>query len=322
VVAEFSNRKWRSLCISMMVIGYPLGGTFGGMFASRLLANHDWRSVFYFGATATGILLPLVFLFVPESIHWLTRKQPARALDRVNASLSKLGHPTVAAMPEIQQTDQKKSIGDIFSTGLIPVTIVLTVAYFFHMTTFYFILKWTPKIVVDSMHFPPSAAGGILTWANLGGAIGGALFGVLTARFGLKPLSIVIIGLNAIAVAMFGRSPSDLGTLAWLAGIAGFFGNAGVSGLYSLIAYGFPTHVRGTGTGFVIGVGRGGAVLSPMLAGALLQSGASLPTVAMIMGIGSAVAAVTLFFLKVETGKPVESRDKAPKLGTVARARA
>jgi hypothetical protein len=59
-----------------------------------------------------------------------------------------------------------------------------------------------------------------------------------------------------------------------------------------------------------------------MLAGALLQSGASLPTVAMIMGIGSAVAAVTLFFLKVETGKPVESRDKAPKLGTVARARA
>jgi MFS family permease len=39
VVAEFSNKRWRSFCISMMVIGYPLGGTFGGMLASRLLAT-------------------------------------------------------------------------------------------------------------------------------------------------------------------------------------------------------------------------------------------------------------------------------------------
>jgi len=321
VVAEFSNRKWRSFCISMMVIGYPLGGTFGGMFASRLLVNYNWRSVFYFGATATGILLPLVFFLVPESIHWLTRKQPAGALKRVNASLSKLGHSTVSAMPEIQTTEQKKSIGDIFSLGLLPVTVIMTVAYFFHMTTFYFILKWTPKIVT-SMSFPPSSAGGILTWANLGGAIGGALFGVLTARFGLKPLSIVIIGLNAIAVTIFGRTPADLGTMAWLAGLAGFFGNAGVSGLYSLIAYGFPTHVRATGTGFVIGIGRGGAVLSPIIAGYLLQSGATLPTVGMIMGAGSAVAAVTLIFLKAETGRPVEATTKTAKLGAMARARA
>jgi benzoate transport len=320
VVAEFSNKKWRSFCISMMVIGYPLGGTFGGMFASRLLVNHDWRSVFYFGASATGILLPLVFLFVPESIHWLTRKQPAGALNKVNASLEKLGHATVSAMPEIHTTEQKKSIGDIFSRGLIPITLILTVAYFFHMTTFYFILKWTPKIVT-SMSFPPSAAGGILTWANLGGAIGGALFGVLTARFGLKGLSIVIIGMNAVAVAIFGRTPADLSTMAWLAGIAGFFGNAGVSGLYSLIAYGFPTHVRATGTGFAIGVGRGGAVLSPILAGYLLQSGATLPVVGMIMGAGSAIAAVTLFFLKTETERPVEATTKAP-VGTMARARA
>src|SRR5258707_4483322 len=35
-----------------------------------------------------------------------------------------------------------------------------------------------------------------------------------------------------------------------LAAVAGFFGNAGVSGLYSIVAYAFPTHVRATGTGF------------------------------------------------------------------------
>src|SRR5215475_2171572 len=113
VVAEFANKKWRSLCISLMVIGYPLGGTFGGMFASNLLARYDWRSVFYFGATATGILFPLVFFLLPESIHWLTRKQPMNALDRTNRALKRLGHTTVAALPEVQESDRKKSVADI-----------------------------------------------------------------------------------------------------------------------------------------------------------------------------------------------------------------
>ena len=195
VVAEFSNKRWRSLCISMMVIGYPLGGTFGGMLASRLLRTYDWRSVFYLGAAATAILLPMVFLFMPESVHWLTRKQPANALQRINQSLAKLGHSTVAALPAVQDDARRKSVGDIFSPALAATTLLVTAAYFFHIVTFYFILKWTPKIVAD-MGFAASSAGGILTWANFGGALGGAAFGLLTARVGLKPLSIVILVLR------------------------------------------------------------------------------------------------------------------------------
>lgn len=298
VVAEFSSKRWRSLCISMMVIGYPLGGTFGGMLASRLLRTYDWRSVFYLGAAATAILLPMVVLFMPESVHWLTRKQPVNALRRINASLTKLGHSVVSALPAVQDEARRKSVADIFSPALVATTLLVTAAYFFHIVTFYFILKWTPKIVAD-MGFAASSAGGILTWANFGGALGGAAFGVLTARVGLKPLSIVILVLTSIAVAIFGRTPADLGTLAYLAAIAGFFGNAGISGLYSIAAYAFPTHVRATGTGFVIGVGRGGAVLAPIFAGYLLESGFALPTVAMVMGLGSLFGAIVLLFVHV-----------------------
>ncbi len=314
VVAEFSNKRRRALCISLMVIGYPLGGTFGGMFASRLLVNHDWRSVFYFGATVTAILLPLLFFFVPESVHWLTRKQPANALARINGALKKLGHATVAALPEVHESERRKSVGDIFSPGLLSITLLVTAAYFLHIVTFYFILKWTPKIVAD-MGFAASSAGGVLTWANFGGALGGALFGLLTARIGLKPLTIGILVFTAIGVAMFGRTPANLDTMSWLAGIAGFFGNAGISGLYSIVAYAFPTHVRATGTGFVIGVGRGGAVLAPILAGFLFDKGFGLPIVGMVMGAGSLLAAFVLLFLKVGTSRPEQARDrKAPAM--------
>jgi benzoate transport len=318
VVAEFSNKRWRSLCISIMVIGYPLGGTFGGMLASRLLATHDWRSVFYLGAGATALLIPFLYFLLPESVHWLARKQPENALARINAALTKLGHPTVTALPEVLESDRRKSVGDIFSPAMMATTLLVTAAYFFHIVTFYFILKWTPKIVAD-MGFAASAAGGILTWANFGGALGGAVFGLLTARVGLKPLSIVILLLTTVGVTIFGRTPADLGTMAYLAALAGFFGNAGVSGLYSIAAYAFPTHVRATGTGFVIGVGRGGAVLSPILAGMLLQGGFNVPTVAMVMSIGSLLGAIALMFVNVES-----TREKAPAgpLPELSRARA
>lgn len=306
VVAEFANKKWRSLCISLMVIGYPLGGTFGGMLASNLLATYEWRSVFYLGAIATAALLPVVYWFVPESVHWLVRKQPAGALEKTNAALRKLGYRAVAALPTIDIADRKRSVADIFSPGLVAITLMVTAAFFFHSTTFFFILKWTPKIVAD-LGFAASNAGYVLTYANLGGALGGAIFGLLSTRIGLKPLAIGILVLAAAGVTAFGWTPADLGSMAFLAGLAGFFGNAGMSGLYSLMAVTFPTHVRATATGFVIGVGRGGSVLSPILAGILLDSGLVLPVTAFLMGLGSLLAAIVLFFLKSGTDRPAEA---------------
>ena len=105
---------------------------------------------------------------------------------------------------------------------------------------------------------------------------------------------------------LVGAAPSDLNILIWLAVIVGFFGNAAISGMYSIVAYAFPTHVRATGTGFVIGIGRGGAVLSPWLAGYLIQIGMTLPMVGIIMGTGSLLAAGVLIFLRLNTDRPID----------------
>jgi cyanate permease len=51
--------------------------------------------------------------------------------------------------------------------------------------TFYFILKWAPKIVAD-FGFSQAQAAGVLVWANIGGATGGAIFGLFMHRFGIK----------------------------------------------------------------------------------------------------------------------------------------
>ena len=118
--------------------------------------------------------------------------------------------------------------------------------------------------------------------------------------------------LNAITIGIFGQITADLNTLTWVAIAVGFFGNAAISGMYSIVAYAFPTHVRATGTGFVIGIGRGGAVLSPWLAGTLLTVAGStavhvekLPSVAIVMGMGSLLSAIVLLMLKLQVDRPV-----------------
>ncbi|MEP7355087.1 MAG: MFS transporter [Acidobacteriota bacterium] len=314
VVAEFSNSRWRSLCISFMVIGYPLGGGFGGLYASALIAKYDWRSVFYLGAIATAILLPLTALLIPESVPWLARKQPENALAKINHSLSKLKLETVPALPAVPPNEKKKSLSDIFSPALLAITVTVTLAYFLHILSFYFLLKWSPKIIAD-MGFAPSSTGRVLSLANFGGAAGGALFGLLISRIGLKRLTIITMVVNAFAIAAFGRSPHDLTILTWLAVIAGFFGNAAISGMYSIVAHAFPTHVRATGTGFVVGMGRSGAVLSPMLAGLLLQEKVELPTIALVMCAGSMLAAIVLSFLNLNPEKPVAAQETKSAAG-------
>ena len=303
VSAEFSNLRRRDLSVSLMSIGYPVGAVTGGLIASRLLVSYDWRSVFYLGAAATTILIPVVFFLVPESVHWLAHKQPVGALDQINKTLRKLGHAAVTSLPSLATTGPKKSVGDIFRPGLLQITILVTFAYFFHITTFYFILKWVPKIVVD-FGFPPSSAAGVLVWTNVGGATGGAILGLLTQRYGVKTLTIGAMILSTIAVTTFGRTPHDLAMLSAVCAVAGFFTNGAIVGLYALFAKAFPTHVRAFGTGFAIGLGRGGSVLAPIIAGFLFQAGYSLPTVALTMALGSTAAAVVLLFLKLGSERP------------------
>ena len=301
--AEFSNARRRDLCVSLMAIGYPIGAVLGGSIAARLLEAYDWRSVFYFGAAATAAFIPLVLMFVPESVHWLARKQPDGALDRINRTLARMGHAAVGALPSISDDDRRRSVTDIFAPGLLRTTVIVAAAYFFHIMTFYFVLKWVPKIVVD-MGFAPSSAAGVLVWANVGGALGGAVLGVLTQRFNVKGLTIGAMVLSMLLVAVFGRSPADLDRLSLLCALAGFCTNGAVVGMYAIFAKAFPTHVRASGTGFSIGVGRGGSVLGPIIAGFLFQAGIGLEVVALLMGMSSLFAAAALWWLKLESEQP------------------
>jgi len=297
VAAEVSNNRWRSLAMALFVIGYPLGGVLGGLIVRHLLASGTWRDVFMAGAAATALFVPIVWWLVPESVAFLERSRGADALERINRILVHFGHAAVSALPVPAERGVERSLMDLFRPALVATTVLMTFAYFAHMTSFYFILKWVPKIIVD-LGFAPTAAAGVLLWVNVGGAAGGVIFGLLAARAGLKRLTIVTLIGSCVMIIAFGRGATDIVGLTTRVAVAGSFANATVVGLYSLFAKVYPTHVRASGTGFAVGVGRGGAVIAPVIAGYLFQAGCSLQTVATIMAMGSLAAAVALFALQ------------------------
>ncbi|MFM6830571.1 MAG: MFS transporter [Novosphingobium sp.] len=298
VTAELSSLKGRSLAMALMVIGYPIGATVGGIIAGHLLKGGDWRLVFEFGAIATAVFIPLVFLFVPETPDYHVTRRDGDALTKVNASLRKLALPLAAILPDAPAETDKPSVFDIFKPGLIRTTLLFTLGYSFHAITFYYILKWSPKIVADFGYSQPEAAS-VLVWANIGGATGGALFGFAMHRFGLKWPTIAMLFTGALAVIAFGFGRETLDGWKIAVFCTGFATNAAIVGFYSLFAVGFPTHVRATGTGFAIGAGRIGAAGSPILAGVLFtQAGLGLLGVSIIMAMGSVIAALLLLTLR------------------------
>lgn len=303
MVAEFSNDKRRGLNVALNIAGYSTGAILGGLLVSKLLAETgDWRSVFTLGAVASAAMIPLAFFFLPESIESLIARRPAGGLERVNRTLARIGHAPVEALPPPPGQVLKPSIASLFGPGFARVTISLTIAYFAQILFFYYIQKWVPKIVVD-LGFDAAQAGGVLVAANVGNLAGAVVIGLASQRFNLRPLVAGAMLAGFLAIALFGMSGADLTRLSVTVAVAAFFINAGVVGMYPLLAQAYPAALRASGTGFVIGIGRGGSALGPVVAGALFASGGSLLFVSLVMGTGGLLAAAMILLLPREVSE-------------------
>lgn len=309
-VAEAANGRRRDLAVMLMAAGYPLGTIVGGSIAAVLLESHGWTAIFHFGAIVTVLFIPIVYFGAPESVAFLAQRGGPDALPRINRVLRRMGHGEIDTLPVSGGERPRVPIAQLFGQDLAFRTVCLTIAYLAHIMTFYFILKWIPKIVVD-MGFAPASAAGVLVWASVGGATGSILLGLMTSRVRVLPLTVAAMIVSVALVTLFGQGQSSLAGLSLVAAAAGFATNAGVVGLYALIAGNFPTSVRATATGFVIGVGRGGSALAPALAGALFVAGLGLSGVAMLMALGSLTAAIALLIFAHLRGRRQRAHSNA-----------
>lgn len=307
VTAESTSKQSRSLAMALYVIGYPVGGVVGGFAAQGwLLVHYDWRAVFLFGAVVTAVMIPLIMLLVPETPAFFAARRSADAVDRINKSLRAFKLPLIDSLPPLKIDVAKAKVWDILSKPeLRKATLLMAFGYMVHTFTFYYILKFGVQIVSDAGYTQPQAAS-TLTYANIGGAIGGFLFGFLLKKWDIKGPTIACMLLGCVAVAYFGTGHDTLGMWRLTAFLQMFFLNAAIVGYYAAFARGFPAYARATGTGFALGIGRAGAAGSPIVAGFLFKAwgnDALLP-VSLVMTAGSLIGIVLMLML------PLRDADK------------
>ena len=111
--AELSPRKNRNFAVTAVSSGYSLGAAVTGLAALWMVPHWGWPSLFLLGGGLTVVTLPLVLLFLPESMDFLLSKQPPRALEQVNRTLRALRQPAIAALPRKSEADTRPRLRQV-----------------------------------------------------------------------------------------------------------------------------------------------------------------------------------------------------------------
>jgi AAHS family benzoate transporter-like MFS transporter len=168
--------------------------------------------------------------------------------------------------------------------------------------------SWLPKLMLQA-GYSLGASMLFLFALNIGGMVGAIGGGALADRFHLKPVitSMFVIGAAALILLGFNSPQIVLYSLIALAGAA-TIGSQIL--LYTFVAQFYPTTVRSTGMGWASGIGRIGAIIGPVLTGALLTFELPHQMNFLAIAIPGVIAAFAIFLvnLKVAVNVPESSK--------------
>lgn len=281
MIAEFTPRRWRSMAVTIGVIGVPLGGMLGSALAQYLVPHYGWPSIFVAGAVVPAALALVLYAALPESPKFLARRDPADP--RLRGLLRQLAPAVDWGATRITFTEPApgSGLGALLTTTLRRTTLSLWVAYLSNLLVTFVFFNWLPT-VLGAVGLPVAAAiRGALAF-NLGGVAGALLAAALVLRLGSRPVAIVI-GAGSIATTyliglhpVFAAGPAALSwSLYGVMALAGICLNGMQVLLYGVAAQAYPTAVRASGLGSCGAVGRVGGLASTAAGGVMLQAGFS-----------------------------------------------
>lgn len=289
---EYAPKRLRSTLVAIMFSGYSLGGMLSAGVGIFLLPRFGWESMF-FAAAVPLLLLPVILYYLPESIGFLVRQgrqQEARAL-------LKCLDPTcdVQADDQLQAQDRKgqgTSVLALFREGLAVRTLALWLAFFCCLLMVYALSSWLPKLMANAGYSLGSSLSFLLV-LNFGGMAGAICGGWLGDRYNLVKVKVAFFLAAALSISLLGVN-SPMPVLYLLIFIAGATTIGTQILLYAGAAQLYGLSVRSTGLGWASGIGRNGAIVGPLLGGALMGINLPLQLNFIAFAIPGAVAALAM----------------------------
>jgi len=289
---EYAPKRVRSTLVAIMFSGYSLGGMLSAGVGIFMLPRFGWESMF-FAAAVPLLLLPVILYYLPESIGFLVRQgrtEEARTLlKRLDPDCD------VQADDALQAADRKgdgRSVLELFRNGLAIRTLALWLAFFCCLLMVYALSSWLPKLMANAGYSLGSSLSFLLA-LSFGGMAGAILGGWLGDRYNLVKVKVAFFIAAALSISLLGVN-SPMPVLYLLIFIAGATTIGTQILLYAGAAQLYGLSVRSTGLGWASGIGRNGAIVGPLLGGALMGINLPLQLNFIAFAIPGAIAALAM----------------------------
>ena len=301
IASEFVPDKYRNLAVTFAIMGYPFGAMLVGPVANFVIPSQGWEMLFVYGGIATLVLGAIVFLVLPESPEFLANKEPSQgALRQLNRVLRLLRRAPFNELPNQDSSARlaPAKVSSLLTNEYQVRTFALWTIYFMGLFSIYFLLSWIPTLFVDT-GFTRAQGINALTLHNLGAIAGIIVIGFLTTKVTLaKPIALYYFAAAVLLVALYMWRPTGLVALNVFILVIGLTLQGAFSATYALAARAYPAAIRTTGVGWAAGLGRVGAIVSPIAIGLLAARGWDMFSLFLLSAIPLIVAGILVLRFK------------------------
>nr|WP_041474516.1 aromatic acid/H+ symport family MFS transporter [Erwinia sp. Ejp617] len=294
LVAEYSPERQRAFLVTVVFCGFTLGAASGGFAASWLIPHYGWNAVLMMGGILPLMLVPLLLRCLPESVRFMiARNAPAAQIRQIVEKMRPgiISESTVFTRNELAAGES--AIKVVLSRRYLFGSVMLWGSYFMGLFLVYLIGSWLPSLVKDAGMTVSQAA--LVTAVYQAGGTAGSLFaGWMMDRFNANLALAGIYFCGAIATVCIGYVPADTLMLSSIAFCSGFCLNGANTGMNALSANYYPTQARATGSSWMHGVGRVGAILSAFAGAQMLSLGWNITDVFSFLAIPAVLTTLML----------------------------
>lgn len=268
LTSEYAPQKMRSTLVTTMFSGYAVGGIMAALLGAWFTPSFGWEIMFYIAGIPL-LMLPILYLYLPESLTFLVKKQQNKKASKIVQQISPEQNVTASSqfvLNEVHAPDA--SIVALFKQGRSMSTLLFWCCFFMCLLMVYALGSWLPKLMMAAGYSLGNSLMFLMAM-NIGAVVGTIGGGILADRFHLKPVIIGMFLLGAVSLVGLGfNSPQAVIYLLVAAAGASAIGSSIL--LYSFVAQYYPLAIRSTGIGCASAVGRVGAIVGPIIIGFLL----------------------------------------------------
>jgi AAHS family 4-hydroxybenzoate transporter-like MFS transporter len=210
------------------------------------------------------------------------------------------------------RTDPSFRIGNYFRGNLRLITPLLWLAYLMSSLAIFVLSSWSP-IIIESLQFPRRTAALVASISSALAACAALALMRFTDRLG--PGAIAVCAAGAVPLLLlvgFGVVPHD--AFLYIAVCGAIVMSAMHFGMHSIAGIYYASAIRASGGGLATSVAKLGAILGPIIAGAVLSSGMPVVRIYALLAVCPAVVSICVLWIAavVRAGDPSAATANEP----------